>query len=330
MMATATLKKTTATKSKDVDVAREVLHLEANALTILADTLDGDFTKAVECIVKLKGRLIVTGMGKSGHVARKIAATMASTGTPAFFVHPGEASHGDLGMVTDKDAVLALSNSGKVPELRDMILYTRRRKIPLIGITANPTSPLGQESDMLLRLPKLAEAGTLALAPTTSTTMQIALGDALAVALMERRKFRPEDFHGFHPGGQLGKQFIRVRDLMHKDMPLVDGAIRMSEALVVMTEKAFGCVGVIDKSGALLGIITDGDLRRHMSKTLLNQKAIDVMTANPKTITSDMLAVEALGEMTIGKRKITNVFVVDDGMPVGIIHIHDLLRAGVA
>ena len=318
------------TKRKDIEVAREVLQLESAALGTLADMLDGDFTKAVDCVVRLKGRLIVTGMGKSGHVARKIAATLASTGTPAFFVHPGEASHGDLGMVTDRDGVLALSNSGKVPELRDIILYTRRRKIPLIGMTANPTSPLGQESDILLRLPKLAEAGTIALAPTTSTTMQMALGDALAVALMERRQFRPEDFHGFHPGGQLGKQFIRVRDLMHKDMPLVAGDIRMSEALVEMTEKAFGCLGIIDKAGTLVGIITDGDLRRHMAKNLLAQKTSAIMTANPKTIPSDMLALEALGEMTVGKRKITNIFVVDDGKPVGIIHIHDLLRAGVA
>lgn len=317
-------------KAKDLEVARQVLQLESSALLQLAETLDQRFVAAVDCIVRLKGRLIITGMGKSGHVARKIAATMASTGTPAFFVHPGEASHGDLGMVTDKDAVLALSNSGKVPELRDMILYTRRRKIPLIGITANASSPLGQESDILLLLPKLPEAGTLALAPTTSTTMQIALGDALAVALMERRQFRPEDFHGFHPGGQLGKQFIRVRDLMHRDLPLVTGDIRMSEALVEMTQKAFGCVGVVDAAGALLGIITDGDLRRKMSKSLLTQKAAAVMTASPKTISSDVLALEALGEMTAGKPKITNMFVVDDGKPVGIIHIHDLLRAGVA
>ena len=321
-------------KRNDIDVAREVLRLESAALATLADTLDADFTKAVDSIVRLKGRVIVTGMGKSGHVARKIAATLASTGTPAFFVHPGEASHGDLGMVTDKDGVLALSNSGKAPELRDIILYTRRRKILLIGMTSNASSPLGQESDILLRLPKLAEAGTIALAPTTSTTMQIALGDALAVALMERREFRPEDYHGFHPGGQLGaqlgKQFIRVRDLMHKDMPLVGGDIRMSEALVEMTEKAFGCLGIVDKAGALVGIITDGDLRRHMAKNLLAQKTSSIMTANPKTIPSDMLALEALGEMTVGKRKITNIFVVDDGKPVGIIHIHDLLRAGVA
>jgi len=315
---------------RDIQIAQEVLRLEADALHQLAAMLNGGFVKAVEVIARCKSRVIITGMGKSGHVGRKIAATFASTGTPAQFVHPGEASHGDLGMVTDRDVVLALSNSGKAPELRDIITYTRRFNIPLIAMTANPTSPLGQEADILLQLPKLPEAGSLALAPTTSTTMQIALGDALAVALMERHNFKPENFFKFHPGGQLGKQLVRVRELMHREMPLVKSGTVMSRALVEMTAKSFGCVGVVDKAGLLLGIVTDGDLRRHMSPKLMSLKVDVVMTANPKTISPELLAAEALAQMTTKKPQVTNLFVVDAGKPVGIIHMHDLLRAGVA
>jgi arabinose-5-phosphate isomerase len=316
--------------NKDLEVAEGVLRLEANALHALADSLNGDFLKAVDLIDKTKGRLIITGMGKSGHVARKIAATFASTGTPAHFVHPGEASHGDLGMIGEKDVVLALSNSGKAPELRDLIIYTRRFDITLIAMTSNPTSPLGQEADVILQLPKQPEAGELALAPTTSTTMQMALGDALAITVMERKGFKPENFHKFHPGGQLGKQLIKVRELMHKDLPLISESSIMSEALVEMTAKGFGCVGIVNKLGELQGIITDGDLRRHMSPSLTNQRVTHIMTAHPRTITSDMLAVEALAVMTMKKPKVTNLFVVDEGKPVGVIHMHDLLRAGVA
>jgi arabinose-5-phosphate isomerase len=313
--------------NKHLQVAREVLQLEASALQTLSDSLNGDFIKATELIEKCKGRVIVTGMGKSGHVARKIAATFASTGTPAHFVHPGEASHGDLGMITEKDVVLALSNSGKAPELRDLIFYTRRFGIKLIAMTANASSPLGQEADIVLLLPKLPEAGSLALAPTTSTTMQIALGDALAVTLMERRGFKPENFHKFHPGGQLGKQLVRVKELMHRELPLIEAKGVMSEALVEMTTRGFGVIGA---TGELLGIITDGDLRRHMSAKLTGQKVTEIMTANPRTITPDTLAAEALAIMTLKKPKITNLFVVEAEKPVGILHMHDLLRAGVA
>lgn len=318
-------------KHKDLQVAEAVLRLEAEALNTLADSLNGDFLKAVDTIYKTKGRVIVTGMGKSGHVARKIAATLASTGTPAFFVHPGEASHGDLGMIESKDCVLALSYSGKAAELRDILGYTARFEIPLIAMTGNPASPLAEAATIVLQLPKLAEAGSLGLAPTTSTTMQMALGDALAVALFERRGFTPEDFKVFHPGGALGKHLLRVKDLMHTggDVPLIDASADMSKALVAMTSRGFGCVGVVDDEGSLLGIITDGDLRRHMSKDLTSQPVARIMTPNPRSIRPGALAAECLAEMTLHTPRITNIFVVEEGRPVGIIHMHDLLRAGV-
>ncbi len=318
-------------KHKDLQVAEAVLRLEADALNILADSLNGDFLKAVDTIYKTKGRVIVTGMGKSGHVARKIAATLASTGTPAFFVHPGEASHGDLGMIDKKDCVLALSYSGKAAELRDILGYTARFEIPLIAMTGNAASPLAEASDILLLLPKLAEAGSLGVAPTTSTTMQMALGDAIAVALFERRGFTPEDFKVFHPGGALGKHLLRVKDLMHSGdaIPLIDASADMSHALVEMSAKGFGCVGVIGNEGELLGIITDGDLRRHMSRDLTSQPVARIMTPNPRSIRPTALAAECLAEMTAHTPRVTNIFVVEEGQPIGIIHMHDLLRAGV-
>ncbi len=318
-------------KHKDLLVAEGVLRLEAEALGLLADSLNDSFVRAVDVMAKTKGRVIVTGMGKSGHVARKIAATLASTGTPAFFVHPGEASHGDLGMIERKDCVLALSYSGKAAELRDIIGFTARFEIPLIAITGNPASPLAEAADILLQLPKLAEAGSLGVAPTTSTTMQIALGDALAVALFERRGFTPEDFKVFHPGGALGKHLLRVKDLMHSgtQMPLIDASADMSEALVEMSAKGFGCVGVVDEETTLLGIITDGDLRRHMSRDLTSQPVAKIMTPNPRTIRAGALAAECLAEMTAHTPRVTNIFVVEEGKAVGIIHMHDLLRAGV-
>lgn len=322
----------TPVKTDDIQTGREVLRLEAHALEALADSLDNSFAKAVTTLSKVKGRVIITGMGKSGHVARKIAATFASTGTPATFVHPGEASHGDMGMIEPRDAVLALSNSGKAPELRDLISYTRRFEIPLIAITAGATSPLAEAADIVLLLPKQPEAGSLAMAPTTSTTMQIALGDALAVALFERRGFTAEDYKVFHPGGQLGKNLLKVKDLMHggDSLPVVSPKSKMSDVLVEMSAKGFGCVGVVDKQGTLLGIITDGDLRRHMSPNLTKQTAEAVMTANPRTIRPSAMAAECLAEMTRHKPKVTNLFVVnDENMAVGVIHIHDLLRAGV-
>ncbi len=320
-----------ASSPRDLESARKTLLTEAKALEALATSLDETFAQAVEILLNVTGRVIISGMGKSGHVARKIAATMASTGTPAFFVHPGEASHGDLGMVNQRDAVLALSNSGKVKELSDMIAYTRRYDIPLIAITSNADSPLATASDVCLLLPKQPEAGSLGLAPTTSTTMQIALGDALAVALFERRGFTPDDFKVFHPGGSLGQQLARVRDLMHSgsDLPLIDQTKPMSEALLTMTEKGFGCVGVVDETGRLQGIITDGDLRRHMGNDLVSLSVKAVMTSQPRTIEAEALAVKCLALMSLHSPRITNLFVVEEGKPIGIIHVHDLLRAGI-
>ena len=310
---------------------RRTLLLEAEALTALAESLDGAFSHAIETLFSISGRVIVTGMGKSGHVARKIAATLASTGTLSFFVHPAEASHGDLGMVAPEDAVIALSNSGETSELSDILAFTRRFGIPLIAMTSRPDSTLAQQSDIPLILPPMAEACPHGLAPTTSTTMMLALGDALAVALLERRGFTAADFRLYHPGGKLGQRLLRVADLMHggEAIPLIPPDSPMSEALMVMTSKHFGCVGVCGAEGRLIGIITDGDLRRHMSDSLLGKRVEAVMTHAPQTILATALAAEALHIMN--SRKVTSLFVVDEaGVAVGVVHIHDLLRAGVA
>ena len=310
---------------------RRTLLLEAEALTALAESLDGAFSHAIETLFSISGRVIVTGMGKSGHVARKIAATLASTGTLSFFVHPAEASHGDLGMVAPEDAVIALSNSGETSELSDILAFTRRFGIPLIAMTSRPDSTLAQQSDIPLILPPMAEACPHGLAPTTSTTMMLALGDALAVALLERRGFTAADFRLYHPGGKLGQRLLRVADLMHggEAIPLIHPDSPMSEALMVMTSKHFGCVGVCGAEGRLIGIITDGDLRRHMSDSLLGKRVEAVMTHAPQTILATALAAEALHIMN--SRKVTSLFVVDEaGVAVGVVHIHDLLRAGVA
>ncbi|OIR08032.1 arabinose 5-phosphate isomerase KdsD [mine drainage metagenome] len=316
----------------DLAVGRTLLRAEAEALRILADSLGQDFTTALSLLtVGGGGRVIVSGMGKSGHVGRKIAATMASTGTPASYVHPGEASHGDLGMITQHDAVLALSNSGETPELTDVVSFCRRFDIPLVAITSRADSALAQAADQALILPDLGEACPMGLAPTTSTTMMLALGDALAVALLERKGFSSADFKVFHPGGKLGRRLAKVSDLMHGGdlMPLVHRGLPMGETLLVMTNKAFGCVGVLDDQGRLLGIVTDGDLRRHLSSDLFSRTAAEVMTANPKTVRPNMLAAEALHIMNA--RSITSLFVVDaETHPVGILHVHDCLRAGVA
>jgi arabinose-5-phosphate isomerase len=318
-----------ARSEKGQAIAVRVLETEASALSALAASIDDRFDAALAILLKTKGRVIITGMGKSGHVARKIAATMASTGTPALFVHPGEASHGDLGMVTTKDAVLALSNSGNAPELGDIIAFTRRYSIPLIAITAKAKSALGRAADIVLELPPAPEACPHGLAPTSSTTMTLALGDALAVALLEKRNFTAADFRVFHPGGQLGKKLLKVQDLMHdgKDLPLIADTARMDEALLVMSEKTFGCVGVVGKDGLLAGVITDGDLRRSMSDGLLKRRVTEVMTQAPKTTRPDALAAEAVGRMN--EFKITSLFVVKDGKPVGLVRMHDCLRAGV-
>ncbi|MFA5041128.1 MAG: KpsF/GutQ family sugar-phosphate isomerase [Bdellovibrionales bacterium] len=316
--------------SEILHVAADVLSAEGDALKALGNSLNGDFLKAVGAMRECQGRIIVTGMGKSGHIARKIAATLASTGTPSYFVHPSEASHGDLGMIVEGDVVLALSNSGEVAEMTDIIHYTRRFSIPLIAMTSNPKSTLATSSDVALVLPRAPEACPIGMAPTTSTTMMLALGDALAVALMKIEGFTAEDFRNFHPGGKLGKKLLRVRDVMRgqADLPLVKEGDAMAHVLPVMTQKSLGCAGIVDASGKLAGIITDGDLRRHMDNNLTSRTAAEIMTKAPMTVTSAALAVEALKIMNDKKR--TQVFVVEDGKPVGILHIHDLLRAGIA
>jgi arabinose-5-phosphate isomerase len=316
---------------KFLTVAGRVIREEAAALGVLADSLDDNFAAAVDLLLNANGRVIVSGMGKSGHIARKIAATFASTGTPAHFVHPAEASHGDLGMMTKGDVVLVLSNSGETPELADLVAYTRRFGIPMIGVASNPDSTLLRRADIALLLPKLGEACGTGVVPTTSTTMTLALGDALAVALMEHRAFTPENFREFHPGGKLGARLSKVADLMHsgETMPLVQMDTPMGEALLVISQKGFGVVGVTDGEGRLVGVVTDGDLRRHMVG-LLDHSAGDVMTANPLTVAPDALAEEAVALMN--QRKITCLFAVDpkgEGEASGVLHIHDCLRAGI-
>jgi len=316
----------------DRAVAVGLLRAEAEALVKLAESLDDGFNRALDLLsITGGGRVIVCGIGKSGHVARKIAATMASTGTPASYVHPAEASHGDLGMITTHDAILALSNSGETSELTDVVNYSRRFAIPLVAITSRPDSALAQTSDQALILPEVGEACPMGLAPTTSTTMMLALGDALAVALLARNNFSSADFRLFHPGGQLGRRLLKVGDLMHRDedLPLVQGHLPMGEVLLVMTNKSFGCAGVVDDDGHLIGIITDGDLRRHMEPELFQRPAKLVMTARPQTTRANALAAEALRVMNA--RSITSLFVLgEDRRPVGILHLHDCLRAGIA
>jgi arabinose-5-phosphate isomerase len=312
-------------------VGRRVLETEAEALRLQAGALGEAFARAVDVLAAHAGRVVCTGIGKSGHVARKIAATFASTGQPAFFVHATEASHGDLGMIGQDDVILALSKSGEVRELADVLAYATRFKIPLIGVTANPESALGRAATVVLQLADATEATAQVHAPTTSTTLQIALGDALAVALLERRGFTASDFKTFHPGGKLGAMLQTVGDLMHggDQIPLVTADAPMREALLVMTEKRFGIVGIVDAPGELQGVITDGDLRRHMDG-LLTHTAGEVMTAGPrKVVTPGQLASEALALMSDPAPGVTVLFVVEGRKPVGVLHIHDLLRAGV-
>ncbi len=316
----------------DIEVARAVLAAEAAGLRALSASLDRRFGDAVERLAACTGRVVVSGMGKSGHVGRKIAATLASTGTPALFVHPGEASHGDLGMIVAGDAILALSNSGETAELADLVAHARRFGLPLVAITGRADSALARAADVLLTLPAAAEACPMGLAPTTSTTMQLALGDALAVALLTRRGFTATDFSQFHPGGRLGAQLRRVSDLMHAGdaLPLAEADLPMDRALLVMTGKGFGCLGALDGNGRLAGVLTDGDLRRAMGPDLLGRRVLDVMNPAPRTIGPDALAADALRLMG-GPRPVTSLFVLDgDGRPVGLLHVHDLLRAGVA
>lgn len=311
--------------------ARRVIGIEAEGLAVLAATLDGSFSAAIDLILQAKGRVIVSGMGKSGHIGRKIAATFASTGTPAQFVHPAEASHGDLGMVTEGDVALVLSNSGETPELSDIVAHTRRFNIPLIGVASREGSTLLTQADVAILLPKAAEACGTGIVPTTSTTMTLALGDAMAVALMEHRRFTPDHFRTFHPGGKLGAKLIKVADLMHADesIPLVAENTPMGDVLLEMSRKGFGVAGVTDARGRLTGIVTDGDLRRHM-EGLLSHTAAEVMTRDPRTVAPGAVAEKAVALMK--DRAITCLFVVDpdgDGRAAGILNIHDCLRAGV-
>lgn len=321
-------------RSLAVQSALRTLALESDGLLQLRAALKDDLAKPFDAMVKalagVRGRVIVSGIGKSGHVGQKLAATFASTGTPAFFVHPSEASHGDLGMITRDDMILAMSWSGETVELSPIITYSRRFKVTLGGITSKASSALGKQADIVIELPRATEACPHGLAPTTSTTMQLALGDCLAIALLEAKGFTAHDFKMFHPGGSLGASLKYVGDIMHPrdKLPIVRDSEKMADAIVTMTTKSFGCLGVVDGKGRLIGIVTDGDLRRHMGEGLLEQRVADVMTSKPKTVNPGMLTSAALE--LINTARITAVFVVDKGKPVGIVHIHDLLREGVA
>ncbi len=352
-MTTAALAATPEDKSSAIAAGVRLLQAESAALSGLAATLGTAFEDSVALIAEATvstmapdrgtaaagNRVVVTGMGKAGIIARKLVATLASTGTPALHVHPGEASHGDLGMIGRGDVVLALSNSGETAELSDLLNYCKRHGNKIVAITADVGSTLAELADVALILPETEEACPMGLAPTTSTTMMLGLGDALAIAVLEQRDFTAADFHVLHPGGALGRKLLRVQDLMHAGdrVPVIGADAPVSEAILVMTEKSLGCVGVVDDGGSLVGIVTDGDLRRHMAVDLLQQRTAEVMTATPQTIAPEALAVEALRQMNGGPTKpITSLFVVDSAnkrgsmRPVGIVHIHDCLRAGIA
>ena len=314
----------------DAATARRVFDYAKQGIEALSSGLGADFIAALDIFSNVTGRVVVTGVGKSGHVGRKIAATLASTGTPTFFVHAGEASHGDLGMVTKGDAVLAISNSGEASELHDILGYCKRFDIPLVAITSKAKSTLANAATVVLLLPPVPEACVATSAPTTSTTMTLVLGDALAVALLERRGFNADDFKVFHPGGQLGRKLFKVEDLMHTgdELPLVAPQTSMADVVLTMTQKTFGVAGVTDPSGKLVGIVTDGDLRRHIGNSaLFKLSAQDVMTKSPKSTGRNVLAAEAMRRMN--EWKITSVFVVDEAQnAVGILRMHDILRAG--
>lgn len=310
-------------------IGTRVLQSEGEALVFFAQNLTPSFSEAVEKMMQCQGRIILSGIGKSGHIARKISSTLASTGTPSFYVHPSEASHGDLGMVRPEDLCILISNSGETFELGDIIAHTRRFAIPMIAITKMPDSALGSAADVTLVLPNVAEACLIGMAPTTSTTLSLALGDALAVAIMELRDFKPENFRTYHPGGKLGAQLTKVSQLMHSgnSVPIVEADTQMSEAILTMTSKGFGIAGVVE-NGSLIGVISDGDLRRNLSG-LLDKTAREVATINPVTIHGDSLAEEAL--KVLDSKKIGALLVVDEeNAPVGVLNIHDCLRAGVA
>ncbi len=312
-----------------IDSAIKTIQTEIEGLNSLFSCFNENYVKAIDLILNCKGRVVVSGMGKSGHIGNKIAATLASTGTPAFFIHPAEASHGDLGMITNDDVVILLSNSGETKELRDIIFYCRRFEIPIIAMVRRAESELVKSSTIAFVLSKIPEANKVN-APTTSTTMMLALGDAIAVSLIDAKNFNDENFGVFHPGGKLGAAFIRVKDIMRKDsqIPLIDQDKKMSEALIEITSKHLGCTGVLDQEKNLIGIVTDGDLRRHIAPDFLEKTAKEIMTKNPAVIEENMLAVDAIALMN--KKSITSLFVANDRKVIGVLHIHDCLRIGVA
>ena len=314
----------------DKNSAIKTIDMEIETINKLKNSLNENLTKALDIMQNANGRIVITGMGKSGHIGKKIAASLASTGTPSFFVHPAEASHGDLGMITEDDVIIAISNSGESRELVDILNYSKRFGIKLIAITKNLESSLGKAADLILQLPNNGEACPLGLAPTSSTTVTLVLGDVLTTCLIERKGFTKSDFNERHPGGKLGAILQRVSDLMHtaSEMPILEENSNMQQVLLEMTSKRLGCVGFINSNGDLTGMLTDGDLRRCLSPEILDKKAIDLMTKNPKTISKDMMTSEVL--KILNEKKITNIFVVEDKKPIGVIHIHDLLNNGVA
>ncbi len=311
----------------DLKVGKNVLDLEIKALELLKKNLNETFKKVVNLLFKTKGKIIISGIGKSGHIASKIASTLSSVGSPSFFIHPSEANHGDLGMIKREDCVILISNSGETLELINLILYCKKNKIPIIAITSEGESTLSKSSNFTILIPKNIEACPLELAPTSSTTCTLALGDALAVTLLKKREFTSRDFLELHPGGKLGKILQTVSDVMKKKklMPLINDHQKVSEAILEMTSKGQGCVGVLSKKKKkLIGIVTDGDLRRHMSSNLLEKKVTDIMTKNPKTLSPETLVSEALNLMN--KQSITNYFITKGMKPLGIIHLHDILK----
>ncbi|MBQ9150179.1 KpsF/GutQ family sugar-phosphate isomerase [bacterium] len=317
-------------QNTDIINAISTVDIEITALNELKNLLDENLTKALDMIEQTQGRVIITGMGKSGHIGKKIAASLASTGTPSFFMHPAEASHGDLGMVTDNDLIIAISNSGESRELIDILNYSKRFGIKLIAITKNPDSSLGKAGDIVLKLPLSKEACPLGLAPTSSTTATLVLGDILTVAMIERRGFSKAQFNQRHPGGKLGSILQRVKDMMHRDneMPILKTNATINEIILEMTSKRLGCVGFVDENNDFCGMFTDGDLRRCLNADLKNAKASEIMTKNPIIASPEMFASEAIKIMN--EKKITNLFVVENNKAIGVIHIHDLLKAGIA
>lgn len=317
------------TNEKIIELGKKIIQLEIDGVVGLRDTLGEDFSEACKLIINNKGRVILTGMGKSGHVAVKIAATLASTGTPSLFVHPAEALHGDLGMIQKEDIIIAISNSGNTSELQGIINYSLRFEIPIIAITSNKNSELGNASTYCLLLPDAKEACSLGLAPTTSTTNTLVLGDAIAISLLEMKGFSSEDFRIFHPGGRLGTKLLKISDIMHKgeDIPLVKSKTLMDKAIITITSYKFGCIGVLNEDGEMIGLVTDGDIRRHMAKDFLNKTVNDVMTKNFLSISEDTNTSKAM--LLMEDNKITSLFVIDNKKPLGIVHIHDLIKLGV-